>query len=72
MLITVHRCWKESNTKVALLSISKASGDYDLFEQMRWRMHECLKMTKKSVDEESTDEYRFSTSSIGPQNVFPL
>jgi len=29
-------------------------------------------MAKKSVDEQSTAEYRFSTSSIGPQNVFPL
>jgi hypothetical protein len=35
-------------------------------------MHLCLKMAKKSVDEQSTAEYCFYTSSIGPQNVFPL
>jgi len=31
-----------------------------------------LKIPKKSVDEKSTGEYRFCTSSIGSQNVFPL
>jgi hypothetical protein len=68
----VHRRRKESNTKVGLLCDSKGSGDYDPFYQMPWRMHLCLKMAKKSVDEESTANIVLSTSSIGPQNVFPL
>jgi hypothetical protein len=53
-------------------AISRGSGDYNPLDQMPAPMHLCLKMAKKSVDEQSTAEYCFYTSSIGPQNVFPL